>query len=102
MFSLCALVETLSTDQKKKKQQHTGFSTHSRQQYTEEALEGGKPWLVPGCDLLSTPLQLNYSRQLDWSLPLQTTLLAADLLPASNPATHTHTHTTEIFKSQLE
>lgn len=46
------------------------------------ALKGGRPGLVPGRDLFSTWLQLNYSRQLEWSLPPQTTRLAADLVPA--------------------
>lgn len=49
-----------------------------------EVLKGARSGLVPGCDLFSTWLQLSYSRQLDWSLLLQTTLLEADLVHAAH------------------
>ena len=95
---LMCSVETLSTSLTK----HGLLHTHPHLQNTERALERGKPGLVPGRDLFFTWLQLNYSRQLDWSLPLRTTLLAADLMPVARPCstrtrtrtrTHTHMHT---------
>lgn len=72
------------------------YSTHPHLQTTEGALKGGRPGLVPGRDLFFTWLQLNYSRQLDWSLPLRTTLLAADPPPADSPCS-THTCTLETY-----
>lgn len=65
-------------------------SAHPHLQHTRGALKGGTPGLVPGRDLFFTWLQLNYSRQLEPSLPLRTTLLAADLVPADDAVLDTH------------
>lgn len=65
-------------------------SAHPHLQHTRGALRGGTPGLVPGRDLFFTWLQLNYSRQLEPSLPLRTTLLAADLVPADDAVLDTH------------
>lgn len=78
-------METLSTNLRKHSLLHTPTPKN-----TEEALKSGRPRLVPGRDLFFTWLQLNYSRQLDWSLPLRTTLLAADLVPAGNTTLETY------------
>lgn len=86
MFSSCVLFEALSTNLTKQSlTPHTHiYNTH------EGPWGGGTPGLVPGRDLFFTWLQLNYSRQLEPSLPLRTTLLAADLVPADDAVLDTH------------
>lgn len=81
------------------KHNKTEANSHTHTYRTQRGpRKGGRPGLVPGRDLFFTRLQLNYSRQLDWSRPLQTTLLAADLVPADSAHTRTRTHWRQIWR----
>lgn len=78
-------METLSTNLRKHSLLHTPTPKN-----TEGALKSGRPDESQGVIFFFTWLQPNYSRQLDWSLPLRTTLLAADLVPADNTTLKTY------------